>query len=199
MQQEHRHDYIIRWREYILFYLYFSVLSVTLHKTLVVTGEVTSTLTGRCQRCGAFMWTHTTRKVLPDTRQVMTSAKCLLIFSGTWVTSSQYHLIMMSSRVRFVMRPTDWTSVWFSSVLGARDGGAMSWKAIRSIKRSTGMARAAMVCSSPAPRDKESDKGNEGKRFRQIESTLAWQSHTVEPGSGHLSTKTTLVCILVFI
>lgn len=67
------------------------------------------------------------------------------LFWDCWVMSSQYHLIMMSSRIWFSMRLVDGTSVWFSSVLA---WGAMSWKAIRSIKRSTGMAWAAMVCSS---------------------------------------------------
>lgn len=57
-----------------------------------------------------------------------------------WVMSSQYHLIMMSSRIRFAMGLVDGTSVWFSLVLA---WGAMSWKAIRSIKRSTGMVWAA--------------------------------------------------------
>lgn len=66
------------------------------------------------------------------------------LFWNCWVMSSQYHLIMMSSGIRFAMRLVDGASVWFSLVLA---WGAMSWKAIRSIKRSTGMAWAAAVCS----------------------------------------------------
>lgn len=57
-----------------------------------------------------------------------------------WVMTSQYHLIMMSSRIRFATGLVDGTSVWFSLVLA---WGAMSWKAIRPIKRSTGMVWAA--------------------------------------------------------
>lgn len=59
--------------------------------------------------------------------------------------SSQYHLIMMSSRISFAMSLVERTLVWFSSVLA---WGAMSWKAIRSIKRSNRMVWAAAVCTS---------------------------------------------------
>lgn len=103
------------------------------------------------------------------------------LFWNCWVMSSQYHLIMMSSGIRFAMRLVDGASVWFSLVLA---WGAMSWKAIRSIKRSTGMAWAAAVCSG-LHRDKERDKGSKGERVGQIESTPAWWSHSVEPSSGH--------------
>ena len=75
-----------------------------------------------------------------DERLVLTH-----LFWNCWVMSSQYHLIMMSSGIRFLMGLVDGTSVWFSLVLA---WGAMSWKAIRSIKRSTGMAGAAMASSS---------------------------------------------------
>lgn len=89
---------------------------------------------------------YMTRTGLPVTGHAVTRGIMLThLFSNRWVMSSQYHLIMMSSGIRFVMGPVDGTSVWFSLVLA---WGAMSWKAIRSIKRSTGMAGAAMASSS---------------------------------------------------
>lgn len=76
------------------------------------------------------------------------------LFLICWVTSIQYHLIMMWSRIRFATRLVDGTSIWFSLVLAL---GAMSWKAIRSIKRSTGMVRAprcAAACSKRTKRER---------------------------------------------
>lgn len=90
------------------------------------------------------------------------------------------------------MRLMDGTSVWFSLVLA---WGAMSWKAIRSIKRSTGMVWAAMVCSSLRRQTKREIEVVRKKRFRQIESSPAWQSPTVERSSGHLPSETAHICI----